>query len=147
MSHETWQLVNSLECLLSQFVKLFNTKDNNKSSLKESYYRKINFKVKFIWAKYFLNEINCKQPLISNTVYGRRHSKQFTNCHVLWDTLYIYWFDFSAESCSTQEKTGIIKEINVTYRGYIQPNLQRIHPTYPIQREYIQPNLQRIHPT
>ena len=36
-----------------------------------------------------LNEINCKQPLISNAVYGRWHSKLFTNCHVSWDTLYV----------------------------------------------------------
>ena len=27
-------------------------------------------------------------PLISNTVYGRRHSLLFINCHVSWDTLY-----------------------------------------------------------
>ena len=140
-------MVNCLECLLPQFVNLFNTKDNNKSIIKESYYRKNNFKVKYIWAKYFLNEINCKQPLISNTVYGRRHSKQFTNCHVLWDTLYIYWFDFSAGSCSTQEKTGIIKEINLTYREYIQPTLYRENTSNLTYREYIQPNLQRIHPT
>ena len=57
--------------------------------IKESYYHKINFKVKYILAKYFLNEINCKQPLISNTVYGRRHSRLLINCHVSWDTLYI----------------------------------------------------------
>ena len=33
--------------------------------------------------------------LVSNklTNYGRRHFKQFTNCHVSWDTLYIE-FDF-----------------------------------------------------
>ena len=32
---------------------------------------------KYTRAKYFLNEINCKQPLIYDTVYGRRHSKLF----------------------------------------------------------------------
>ena len=42
----------------------------------------VNFNVKYIWAKYFLNEINCIKPLLSNTVYGRRHYKLFTNCHV-----------------------------------------------------------------
>ena len=26
---------------------------------------------------------------MSNTVYGGRHSKLFTNCHVSWDTLYV----------------------------------------------------------
>ena len=89
VSHETWQLVNSLECLIPQFVKLFVIpKTIIKVYIKESYYHKINFKVKYILAKYFLNEINCKQPLISNTVYGRRHSRLFTNCHVSWDTLY-----------------------------------------------------------
>ena len=45
---------------------------------------KINFKVKYTRAKDFLNEINCKQPLISNTVYERWHSKLFINCHVSW---------------------------------------------------------------
>ena len=55
---------------------------------RKSYYSNINFKVKYTRAKDFLNEINCKQPLISNTVYGRRHSKIFINCHVSWDTLY-----------------------------------------------------------
>ena len=38
--------------------------------------------------KDFFNEMNCKKSLLFNTVYGRRHSKLFTNCHVLWDTLY-----------------------------------------------------------
>ena len=46
------------------------------------------FKVKCIYTKVFLNEINCKHHLISITVHGRRHSKLFTNFHVLWDTLY-----------------------------------------------------------
>ena len=40
-------------------------------------YSTINFKVKYTGAKDLLNEINCKQPLISNTVLGRRHSKIF----------------------------------------------------------------------
>ena len=44
--------------------------DNNKNIIKESYYSKINFNVKHIWEKDFLNEINCKQPSISNIVYG-----------------------------------------------------------------------------
>ena len=42
-------------------------KDNNKNIIQESYYSKINFKVKYTRAKDFLNEVNCKQPLISNT--------------------------------------------------------------------------------
>ena len=88
VSDETWQLVNSLECLLPLFIKLFNTKDNNKNIIYDWYYSKINFKVKCIWAKDFLTELNCKQPLTSKTLYKRRHSKLFTNCHVSWDTLY-----------------------------------------------------------
>ena len=43
---------------------------------------------KIYLSKRFLNVINCKQPLKSNKVYGRRHLKLFTNCHVLWDILY-----------------------------------------------------------
>ena len=66
---------------------LFDTKDYNKNIIRESWYSKTGFKVKYTIAKDFLNEINCKQPLISNTVYGRRHSKLFINCHVSWDTL------------------------------------------------------------
>ena len=68
---------------------MFNTKDNNKNIIWESYYSKIDFKVKYIWAKDFLNELNCIKPLLSNTVYGRRHLKLFTNCLVSWDTLYL----------------------------------------------------------
>jgi len=30
----------------------------------------------------FFNEIKCKKSLISNTIYGRRHLKLFTNCQV-----------------------------------------------------------------
>ena len=52
-------------------------------------YSKIYFKVKCIQVKDFFNEINCKKPLTSNTVYERRHSKLFINCHVSWDTMYM----------------------------------------------------------
>ena len=52
---------------------MFDTKDNNKNIKWESCYSKIDFKVKYIQAKDFYNEINCKKPLISNTVYGRQH--------------------------------------------------------------------------
>ena len=69
--------------------KLFNTKGNNTNFIQKSCYRKINLKVKYIWAKDFLNEINCMKPLLSNTSNGRRHSKLFTNCHVAWNTQYI----------------------------------------------------------
>ena len=31
--------------------KLFDNKDNNRNIIWESYYSKINFKVKYIWAK------------------------------------------------------------------------------------------------
>ena len=49
---------------------------------------KIDFKVKYIRLKDFFDEIKCKKFLIL-IVYGRRHSKLFTNCHVSWDTLWI----------------------------------------------------------
>ena len=48
----------------------------------QSYYRKICFKVKYIWVKDFFSELNWEKSLISNTVYGRRNLKLFTNCHV-----------------------------------------------------------------
>ena len=62
--------------------------DNNKNIIWESCYSKIDLKVKYIQAKDFFNEINYKKSLIFNTVYGRRHSYLFINCHVSWDTLY-----------------------------------------------------------
>ena len=34
-------------------------------------------------------ELNCDKSIISNIVYGRRHLKLFTNCHVSRDTLYL----------------------------------------------------------
>ena len=48
VSHETWQLVNDLKCLLPKFFKLFDTKENNEKFDMASYYSKIDFKVKFI---------------------------------------------------------------------------------------------------
>ena len=50
VSHETWQLVCCLECLLPLCVKLFNTKDNIKKN-KESYYSKTRFKSKIYLSK------------------------------------------------------------------------------------------------
>ena len=64
---------------------MFDTKDNNKNSVWESYYSEIDFKEKYIWAKDFSNEINCIKPVLSNTVYERRHSKLFTNCHKIFE--------------------------------------------------------------
>ena len=52
--------------------------------IKETCYRKINFKVKCIRAKDFFNKINC---ILSNTVYGRRHTELFTNYHVSWENV------------------------------------------------------------
>ena len=72
VSHETWQMVNSLECLLPKFVKLFDTEDNNANTIRESCYSKTGFKVKYV--PEIFNQINCKKPLLSNKVYKRRHS-------------------------------------------------------------------------
>ena len=47
------------------------------------YYCKMDFKVKYIWEKDVFNEMTCKKSLISNIIYGRRHSKVFNN------TLYV----------------------------------------------------------
>ena len=57
------------------------TKDNNQILYYRCHIIAINLKVKYIWAKDFLNELNCIKP---NKVYERRHSKLFTNCHVSW---------------------------------------------------------------
>ena len=45
----------------------------------QSFYRLIDFKVKYIWVKEFVNKINWKKSIISNIIYGKRHSKPFTN--------------------------------------------------------------------
>ena len=50
--------INSIECLLPQFDKFFNTKDNNKNIIWESCYSKINFKVKVNEGKDFLTKNN-----------------------------------------------------------------------------------------
>ena len=44
------------ECLLPLFVRLFDTKENNKNIIWESCYSKIEFKVKYIQAKDLLTE-------------------------------------------------------------------------------------------
>ena len=45
------------------------------------------FRSKIYLSKTFFNEFNSEKSLKFNTVYGRRHSKLFTNCHVSRDTL------------------------------------------------------------
>ena len=54
---------------------------------------KLTNKIKYIWVKVLFNKINCKKSLISYTVYGRRHSKLFTNCHVSWE-IFCLWVQF-----------------------------------------------------
>ena len=51
-----------------------------------AFYSKIDFKLRYIRVKEFVNEIKCNKSSISNIIYGIRHSKPFTNCH---DTLYL----------------------------------------------------------
>ena len=60
------------------------------SSRGRTHCSKIDFKVKYIRVKICVNEINCKKSLTYNKVYGRRLSKLFTNCHVSWDTLFLF---------------------------------------------------------
>ena len=48
MSHETWQLVNSLKCLLPYFDKLIDTEETNNIYIRQLYYSKIDFTVKYI---------------------------------------------------------------------------------------------------
>ena len=49
----------------------------------------LDFKVKYIFVKSVLTLNKLQTSLTSNTVYGRRHSKLFTNCHVSWDSKYL----------------------------------------------------------
>ena len=54
----------------------------------QSYHSKMDCKVNYIWVNDLFNKINSIKYLISKTIYDRRHSKPFINCHVSWDTLY-----------------------------------------------------------
>ena len=88
VSHETWQLINGLECRLPytvldikgwlQFI-----------SFKKSF-AQVYFTLKLILLQYYTYIIFLLLSLVLEnlTNYGRRHSKLFTNCHVSWDTLY-----------------------------------------------------------
>ena len=53
----------------------------------QSYYRKIDFKLKYILVKDFIERK--AMPKVFNIYYSirGRHFKLFTNCHVSWDTL------------------------------------------------------------
>ena len=82
MTHDPWQLLNCFECLLPYII--LDIKD---------------FFLKYVllWHQLYNNIIGIQFTLsfslISNnlTNYGRRHFKLFTNCHVLWDTLYLQY--------------------------------------------------------
>ena len=99
MSHETWQLVNGFECLLTyivldikdffQFISLTNSFTQIYFTLKSIFYKMTAMLYFLLFSLVWKNLTN----------YGRRHLKLFTNCHVSWDTLYIhclvnskYWF-------------------------------------------------------
>ena len=79
--HDSWWIVlnvffhNLLSCLIPKKIK-------------KNIWHSFDFKVNHIWVKEFFNEINSVNSSIYNIIYGRRHSKLFTNCHVSWDTLY-----------------------------------------------------------
>ena len=83
-------------------------------------------KLKNMWVKDFINEINFKKCLISNTVYGRRHSKLFTNSQVSWDTLYRRtnpWFLISELVSEQSPNTGLFlkdKTSATTLRDFFQ---------------------------
>ena len=115
VSHETWHLKNSLKCLLQQLVKLFDIKRKMKNIVCQLYYCKIDNKVKYIWEKDVFNEMTCKKSLISNMIYGRRHSKLFKNCHVSWDTLYIIQ--------NLRNRSHILSEFFILYENCILNNI------------------------
>ena len=62
VSHETWQLVNSLKCILPSLSCLFYSILRIK--IWQSFYCKINLKINYIWVKDFFNKITCKKSLI-----------------------------------------------------------------------------------
>ena len=62
VSHETWQLVNSLKCILPSLSCLFYSILRIK--IWQSFYCKINLKINYIWVKDFSNKITCKKSLI-----------------------------------------------------------------------------------
>ena len=109
--HDSWWI--ALNVL---YYILFNTKNNNKNTIWELCYSKIDFKVKYIQAKDLFNKMYCEKPLISNTVYGRRHLKLFT--HVPWDTLYFpgilfqYWHQIFNISRITLNFRVFIQNVN-----------------------------------
>ena len=86
--HETWQFVNSFECLLP-YTALDIIDHCSWFSLK-------NLLLKYIllWIQFYYDMAGIQIFYIillgSNnlTHYGRRHFKLFTNCHISWDTLY-----------------------------------------------------------
>ena len=103
------QLVKSLNVFFHNFLSSFIPKRwlKKDKEIWKSYYGKVDFKVKYLWSIdlfdrnklqqsciiyyiYMEEDIkkNCKNSLIFSIVYGRRHSKLFTNCHVSKDTLY-----------------------------------------------------------
>ena len=66
VSYKTLQLVNGLK---------FDTKENNKKyHMAVIFYKNLSQSKIYLSSKIFFNELNCEKSLISNTVYGRRHS-------------------------------------------------------------------------
>ena len=98
VSHETWQLVDSFECLLS--YQVLYIKGCLQFMLLKIFYSKmfcfeINFIIIILPSDVFLLFSFVLKNL---TNYGRRHLKLFTNCHVSWDTLYLKLHRFKASS-------------------------------------------------
>ena len=104
MSHETWQLVNSLECFLPYTVLIY------KNILQFILFKKI------FYFCYFL-----LFSLVSNSLTnGSRHFKLFTNCHVSWDTLYLkpanIWCIYSKQILKIKRNTS---RLQILYKNYV----------------------------
>ena len=108
--HDSWWIVlnvffhNLLSCLIPKKIK---------KNIWHSYNSTFDFKVNHIWVKEFFNEINCVNSSIYTIIYGRRHSKLFTNCHVSWDTLYYLsnttvWSRISSRSDYTHKQIYLV---------------------------------------
>ena len=90
--HETWQLVNSFECLLLWTVLDIKHFLHFVYIYSYMFYFVINLTIihncRTTFLLFSLVSINLKND-------GRRHLKLFTNCHVSWEILYLIhtWSD------------------------------------------------------
>ncbi len=92
VSHKTWQLLNSFECRFTftvlWYLRLFAVYYIKKLVHKWIlHWNQFYFYMTPIWYFFLVS--------IKLTNYGRRHFNLFTNCHVSWDTLYVWHLQYA----------------------------------------------------